>query len=292
MTTALETRPVLRESSKTVVHITADASMQAVPPIWSLLDHLSIIKMKVARDFHGRYRGSLLGAVWPIIHPMGHLLLYTFVFSIVLKVRFGTDPSTSNFALYLMSGMFAWGAISEALSRSTTCILESPNYVKRVVFPVEVLPVVVSLSAMATQIVGLLCLIACAGIYQSQLHATVLYVPLIMLSQVIFMTGISWILASLGVYIRDIRHLMSLALSVWMYLTPIVYPATALPENLRFLIWINPVAGMVSDYRRVLLEGKAPDPLAFGVYTSVSLILFFVGYYFFMKTKRSFADVM
>lgn len=248
--------------------------------------------MMVSRDFKGRYRGSLLGALWPLIHPVGHLLLYTFVFCIVLKVRFGTDGSTSNFALYLMSGLLAWGAISESFARATTCILEVPNLVKRVVFPLEVVPIVVAVSSAATQVGGMLILMACAIIYQGALHASLLYVPLIAASQLIFTIGLSWLLASVGVYVRDMRHFITLALSAWMYMTPIVYPASALPDKLKFLTWINPVAGIVTDYRRVILEGQPPDFTHFALYTSVGVVLLFAGYYFFMKTKKTFADVM
>jgi lipopolysaccharide transport system permease protein len=289
MTAVLDTKPIIQEER---LSAPAPQAAQTVPAISSLFSHFSIIKMMVVRDFQGRYRGSLLGALWPLIHPVGHLLLYTFVFCVVLKVRFGTDASTGNFSLYLMSGLLAWGAISESLSRSTTCILEVPNLVKRVVFPVEVIPIVVALSSVATQIGGLIILFACAAIYQGSVHASTLYLPLVMLPQILFTVGFSWILASLGVYIRDIRHVMSLALSVWMYMTPIVYPASALPENLKFVLWINPVAGMVGDYRRILLEGKAPEPASYAIYAAVSLVLFVAGYYFFMNTKRSFADVM
>ena len=270
----------------------ASAADSKVEPITSLLAHSTLIKMMVSRDFKGRYRGSLLGALWPLIHPVGHLLLYTFVFCVVLKVRFGTDGSTSNFALYLMSGLLAWGAISESFARATTCILEVPNLVKRVVFPLEVVPIMVALSSAATQIGGMLILICCAVIYQGALHASLLFVPLIAVPQLLFTIGLSWLLASLGVYIRDMRHLITLALSVWMYMTPIVYPASALPENLKFITWINPVAGIVTDYRRVILEGQLPDFGHYAFYTTVSLVFFFFGYYFFMKTKKSFADVM
>jgi lipopolysaccharide transport system permease protein len=289
MTAALETKPIEQDKRLLTPPV---QSAPCVPPITSLLAHRSIIKTMVVRDFQGRYRGSLLGALWPLIHPVGHLLLYTFVFCIVLKVRFGQDTSTSNFSLYLMAGLLAWGAISESLSRATTCILEVPNFVKKVVFPVEVIPIVVALSAVTTQIGGLIILCACAAFYQGSLHASLLYLPVIMLPQILFTVGFSWILASLGVYIRDIRHVMSLALSVWMYMTPIVYPASALPQNLKFMLWLNPVAGMVSDYRRILLEGQAPDFTGYAVYAAVALVLFVSGYYFFMSTKRSFADVM
>lgn len=291
MTATLEQAPVISPEedlfSTEPVRISAE-------PITSLLNHhkRSLVKMMVSRDFKGRYRGSLLGALWPFIHPVGHLLLYTFVFCVVLKVRFGADGSTGNFALYLMSGLLPWGAISESIARSTTCILEQPNLVKRVVFPLEVIPIVVTLSSAATQIGGMLILMACAMFYQGGVHQSLLFLPVIAFSQLLFTTGLCWLLASLGVYVRDMRHLISLGLSVWMYMTPIVYPASALPEKLKFLVWINPVAGIVTDYRRVILEGNPPDFAMYAFYTTISVLFFFSGYYFFMKTKRSFADVM
>jgi lipopolysaccharide transport system permease protein len=289
MTLTLEQAPAIELEEILVVE---DPTYEAVPPITSLFAHQTLLRMMVSRDFKGRYRGSLLGALWPLIQPVGHLLLYTFVFCVVLKVRFGADTSTSNFALYLMSGLLAWGAISESFARSTTCILEVPNLVKRVVFPLEIIPIVVALSAAATQIGGLLILVLCAVVYQGGVHQSLLFLPMIALPQILFTVGLSWILASLGVFVRDMRHLITLALSAWMYMTPIVYPASALPENLKFICWINPVAGFVSDYRRVILEGQLPEFGQYAFYSLVSLALFFFGYYFFMKTKRSFADVM
>ncbi len=289
MTITLEQAPAIQLEETVIAENPTD---EAVPPITSLLSHVTLMRLMISRDFKGRYRGSLLGALWPVIQPLGHLLLYTFVFCVVLKVRFGADTSTSNFALYLMSGLLAWGAISESFARSTTCILEMPNLVKRVVFPLEIIPIVVAFSSAATQVGGLLILVLCAVIYQGGVHQSLLFLPLIALPQLLFTVGLGWILASLGVFVRDMRHLITLALSAWMYVTPIVYPASALPENLKFLTWINPVAGIVGDYRRVILEGRLPEFGQYAFYTSISLVLFFFGYYFFMKTKRSFADVM
>lgn len=289
MTLTLEQAPAIQLEETVIAENPLD---EAVPPITSLLSHLTLMRLMISRDFKGRYRGSLLGALWPVIQPLGHLLLYTFVFCIVLKVRFGADTSTSNFALYLMSGLLAWGAISESFARATTCILEVPNLVKRVVFPLEVIPIVVAFSSAATQVGGLLILVLCAIVYQGAVHPSLLFLPLIALPQLLFTVGLGWILASLGVFVRDMRHLITLALSAWMYMTPIVYPASALPENLKFLTWINPVAGIVGDYRRVILEGRLPEFGQYAFYSSISLFLFFFGYYFFMKTKRSFADVM
>ncbi len=251
-----------------------------------------LLGLMVRRDCIGRYKGSLLGLLWPLINPLGHLLLYTFLFSIVLKVKFGASGSTSNFALYLMAGLLPWGAFAEALARSSTVILEHPNLVKRVVFPLQILPLVTVLSALVTEAIAFLILLAGVLLYNHGLPPSLFFLPLIIASQILLTAGISWFVASLSVYIRDIRHLMALGLSAWMYGTPIVYPATALPEKIQFILWLNPMAGIVMDYRRVVLEGLAPDWQHYGVYTAVALVVCIIGFSFFEATKKSFADVM
>ena len=278
----------------------ASPSLPAAPAGYSgyrsgmmgLWDLRQLISIMVRRDLLGRYRGSMMGAFWTVINPVGHLLLYTFVFSIILKVRFGTDASTSNFALYLMAGLLPWGALSESLLRATTAILEQPNLVKRVVFPLEILPFVCVISSFLSELVSVAVLVVASSIYTHTVHWTLVFLPLIMLSQLAFTAGVSWLLASLGVYIQDIRHVISLALSVWMYATPIVYPASAFPAKLHFLTWVNPIAGIVTDYRRILLEGLPPVWTSYAYYTAVALTVWCIGYWFFHKTKRSFADVM
>jgi lipopolysaccharide transport system permease protein len=260
-----------------------------LPGLWSLR-HLT--GLMVQRDLMGRYKGSLMGAFWPVINPVGHLILYTFLFNMILKVRFGDDPSLSNFALYLMTGLIGWGAFAESLARSTTCILEVPNLVKRVVFPLEILPLVLVISSFLSQSFALVSLLAFIAVSQHGLHATILFLPLIALSQAFLTTGITWILASLGVFIRDIRHAISLVLSAWMYATPIVYPQSYLPKEFKFLLWLNPMAGIIEDYRRVLLSGLAPDWTTYFTYTAVGIVVCILGYNLFFKTKKTFADVM
>lgn len=268
------------------------ASTLARPGLMGIWDHRNLIAMMVRRDSFGKYKGSLLGVLWPMINPVGHLILYTFLFCVILKVKLGGDGSTSNFALYLMAGLLPWGAFSEALSNSSVCILEHPNYVKRVVFPLQVLPVITVLSTLVTEAMAFLILVAGVALFTHQIHTTLIFLPLVCLSQLLLTTGICWFLASLGVYIRDIRHMMALALAAWMYATPIVYPATSLPANFQFLLWLNPMAGIVLDYRRVVLQGLPPDWHHYGSYTLVGVVAFFIGFKFFQKTKKSFADVM
>jgi lipopolysaccharide transport system permease protein len=268
---------------------TIEKRPEGIMTLWSLR---SLIAIMVKRDLFGRYRGSMMGTFWTIINPVGHLLLYTFVFSIILKVKLGTDASTGNFALYLMAGLLPWGTLAESLMRATGCIPENPNLVKRVVFPLEILPLVLVISSLASEMVALAPLILAACIYLHAVPYTLIFLPLIMLSQTMFVLGLSWLLAALGVFVQDIKHAISLTLSVWMYATPIVYPEKYIPKALHFLVWLNPMAGIVGDYRRVMLQQVPPDWTMFASYTIVAFFLFLGGFYFFDKTKRSFADVI
>jgi lipopolysaccharide transport system permease protein len=263
--------------------------MQDMVGLWALRDLIGIM---VHRDLLGRYKGSLMGAFWPVINPLGHLLLYTFVFNLVLHVRFGNDASTANFALYLMTGLLPWGAFSEAIARSPISILATPNLVKRVVFPTQILPLVIVFSSALSQILALALLLVAAVVYSHSVPTALIYLPLVLFSQILFTAGLAWLLASLGVFIRDLGHAIALGLSVWMYATPIVYPAASLPDNFKFLLWANPMSGIVSDYRRIILQNLPPDFTSYAVYTVAGIIMWFVGFSFFAKTKRSFADVM
>ncbi len=279
-------------TTSTVTSTPTKAPEQPPSGLVELWQQRHLLSLMVKRDCIGRYKGSLLGLLWPLINPLGHLLLYTFLFSVVLKVKFGTSGSTSNFALYLMAGLLPWGAFAEALARSSTVILEHPNLVKRVVFPLQILPLVTVLSALVTEAIAFLTLLAGVLLYNHGLPSSLIYLPLIITPQILLTAGISWFVASLSVYIRDIRHLIALGLSAWMYGTPIVYPATALPEKIQFILWLNPMAGIVMDYRRVVLEGLTPDWQHYGVYTAMAVIVCVIGFKFFEGTKKSFADVM
>lgn len=257
--------------------------------LWNLRN---LIGLMVERDFIGRYKGSLLGLLWPLLNPIGHMLLYTFLFNVILKVKFGDSIATSNFALCLMCGFLPWTAMSEAVASSTTKILEMPNLVKRIVFPLEILPLVTAISAFFSGAIAIMLLCVVVGAIQLTLHPTILLVPVVVLSQFMFTLGLCWIMASLGVFIRDSKHIIALALSAWMYATPIVYPASMVPDHLKWILTINPVAGMIIDYRKLILAGELLNPLHYATYTTVSVITLAFGFFFFYKTKKSFADII
>ncbi|MDZ4835093.1 MAG: ABC transporter permease [Candidatus Melainabacteria bacterium] len=288
--------PKLVEALKPQLRSVDELEAAAKESSWSALLNLwgkrHLISLMVQRDFTGRYKGSLLGALWPLLNPLGHMILYTFLFNVILQVRFGKSASSGDFALYLMSGFLPWTAMAESVSSSTTKVLELPNLVKRCVFPLETLPLIVVISSFLSGSIALLLLIAFAGFRQHGIHPTIVFVPMILIPHFLFSAGMSWFLGSLGVFIRDCRHFIALALSAWMYMTPILYPPERMPEHLQFLFWINPMAGIITDYRRVIIEGQFPNFFNYGVYTLISLAVCLAGFHFFHKTKRSFADVV
>lgn len=290
MSIDLKEKPGLREASALTTVNVEDAVVPATGgSVWDLGP---LFLLMVKRDLVGKYKGSMMGALWTLLTPLGHLALYTFLFCIILKVRFGADASTSNFALNLMAGLLPWIAFSETINRAPTCITEFPNLVKKVIFPLELMPAVVTISGLASMVITITMLIVLAVFYIHTVHWTILFLPLILFSQTTLALGMSWLLSSLGVFVHDIRHIIPLALSAWMYASPIVYPPSMLPEKYQFLIWINPIAGIVEDMRRVILLGQPPDWSSFLGYTAAAFIVCLLGYRFFMKTKGAFADVM
>lgn len=265
------------------------SSLGGMANLWQLRN---LTLLMVQQELVGRYKGSILGALWPLLNPLGHMALYTFLFGIIFQVRFGGASGTTNFALYLMAAYLPWTAMAEALSNCSTKILEMPNLVKKVVFPTEILPLVCCMASFVNGAIALAVFIAFSLIVQHHIPATVLLLPLVFVPHFLFTAGLGWFLGSLGVFVRDCRHVLAIGLSAWMYATPIVFPAEKLPENLKFLLWINPVASMVQDYRRLLLEGSLPELTPYLVYAGISLAVFVFGFHFFFKTKKSFADVM
>ena len=260
---------------------------------FDILKHRQVLALLVNRDLSSRYRGSLLGRLWPLVHPLGQLIIYTFVFAIVLKIRFADNAAgTSSFAVYFMAGLIPWSIFSESLSRSSTVILENPNLVTKVVFPTEILPLVNVFSAVCTQFLATAVLFVCASFYLGKINPTIAFLPLLALPLIGFTAGLSWFLASLGVYVRDTRHIVALALQAGMYATPILYPSSKVPEAYRWILHVNPLAGIVDDFRSILLAGNMPDWPTYTTYTLISLVTCIGGLYFFLKTKKSFADVM
>lgn len=264
-------------------------------PFGVLWRNRALIASMVRRDIQGRYRGSVAGLFWTVINPLLMMLTYFFVFGVVLKVRFGPGPgqaSLANFPLYFISGMLPWLAFSEALGRSPGVVLEHRTLVKRVVFPVEILPVNLAVSGLVSEFFGLLVFLAVVGILRQGVPATAAFLPLVLVPQVLLTIGLCWFLAGMGVFLRDTGQVIAFLLTLWFFATPICYPETALPESLRGLFALNPVYVLARSYRAMLLEGVAPPWTALAWLGLGGLASFILGFAWFYKSRKAFPDVL
>lgn len=253
----------------------------------------SLIRALVKREVLGRYRGSALGILWSLFNPVFMLAVYTFVFSVVFKARWnsGSDSKT-EFALVLFAGLLIFNLFSECISRAPGLILTNVNYVKKVVFPLEILPWVGLGAALFHAAVGFGVWLVAYLIFFGLPNATMLCLPLILLPFCLFIMGLSWALASLGVYLRDVGQFIGLITTVLMFLSPIFYPASALPETYRALLYMNPLTPVIEQTRDILFWGKAPDFAMLGIYLVVTSIIAWLGFAWFQMTRKGFADVL
>ena len=244
------------------------------------------------RGFTARYRGSFGGLFWSVFQPLVMMVIYTVVFSLFLKVKFATDESPFSFSVYLLCGLLPWQAFSEGLSASTTVVRSNVNLVKRVVFPLEILPLNLALTAAIQQVIGFILLIPLVWLVTGQLHWSLLFVPVILMLQLLFAIGMNWIVASLAVYLPDLGQLVSLLLTMWMFLTPVFYPEKVVPPQMLIIFRLNPMARLVALYRNAFMTGLMPSLRGFIGAVALCLLFFLAGYFWFMRTKKGFADVL
>ena len=273
--------------------ISAQTARRAVwRPLWQLPRRLDLILSLTKRELAARYRGSVLGVVWALLTPVVMISIFTIIFSGIFKARFGANDSQWDYALYLFCGLLPWNAFQESLQLSSSTIVGHANLVKRVVFPLETLPVSLSLAAVTNQMFGTVVLVAAAIVLRRELHATLIFLPLIVLLQLIATFGFAWLVASLGVFVRDIVQGITLMLMAWMYLTPIIYPESLVPDRYRTAVNLNPFTPLVRNYRRVILDGYPPDWRGLAYFSVFALFSFLLGYWWFARTRKNFADVI
>lgn len=261
-------------------------------PLWLLPQRRDLVLALAKQGLVARYKGSILGLLWALVTPAVMIGVFTFIFAGIFGARFGTSTTKWDYALYLFCGLLPWTMFQESIQQSSTTIVTHANLVKRVVFPLETLPVAQVLSALANQLFGTVALLVAIVLIRHQIHPTILWFPLLLISQSLFAVGSGWLIASLGVFIRDMSQGIGLVLMVWMYLTPIIYPESIVPENLRWVIELNPFTALVRSYRRVLLDDVTPDWTGMVYFTCTALVVFFVGYWWFARTRKNFADVI
>ena len=261
-------------------------------PFRSTIANRSLIVSMVRRDVLSRYRGSFAGVFWSVLSPLMLMATYFFVFGIVLQARFGNDTSRSGFALYFLAGMLPWLPFSEAVGRSASVLLEHRNFIKKLIFPVETLPVNITVSGLFTQAIATVLFLLVLLIIREQVPLSAFLLPLLLIPQILFTLGLCWFLAALGVFVRDLGQVMGFLLTLWFFLTPICYPEQSLPREVEPYLRLNPMVVLVRAYRAVLLDGHAPDFVGLGNLYILSFIVFICGFAFFHKLRRSFADVI
>ncbi|HMQ13174.1 MAG TPA: ABC transporter permease [Candidatus Competibacter phosphatis] len=246
------------------------------------------------RDFAERYRGSYLGLLWSLLLPLLSLLVFTFFFGVIFKLRWGEHggSSLSELALILFVGMALYNFLAECLSRAPGLILAHQNYVKNVIFPLEMLPAVMATSALLTLAATLSVILLLQETLGSGLSWTVLLLPLLVLPLLLFALGLSWFLAALGVYIRDIQQLIVPLVQLLMFMSPVFYPVSALPEAVRYWFQFNPLALMIEQTRGIILFNQPPAWMPYLFCLGVGLLVALLGAYWFARTRRGFADVL
>jgi len=263
-----------------------------VAPFQVLARQRPVITTFVQREIRTRYVTSALGIGWALIRPLLMLILYTFVFSYVLNVKFGVSERRSDYALYLFCGMVPWLAFADGITRALTAVPEQAPLVKRMRFPSEILPLHQILVALALESLGLVILLAALILAGRQPGWPMLSLAAIVIPQFLFTAGVGWAVGALSVLVPDTRQVVSFGLMFWMYATPIVYPLSLVPERLRWMYLLNPMAYLVEAYRGAVLDHQVPQLAPFALFCAVSVVVFIAGYRVFNRLKYEFADVL
>lgn len=276
-------------------HANPPTSLAAL--VHSLWRHRALILQMTQREVVGRYKGSLFGLAWSFFNPVLMLAVYTFVFSVVFRARWGLaaqgiEESRTDFAVVLFVGMIVHGLFSEVLNRAPMLILSNQNFVKRVVFPLEILPVVTMSAALFHCLISLTVLVLAFVLFNGYVHWTAVLAPVVLMPLVILSLGLAWMLASLGVFLRDVGHTIGIVTTVLMFLAPVFYPVSALPAELRPWLLANPLTFVIEQAREVLVWGRLPNWGGLAAYMLVASAVAWLGYAWFQKTRKGFADVL
>jgi lipopolysaccharide transport system permease protein len=264
---------------------------RTVSDLWT---HRHLVRQFAMRDVMARYKGSRLGLLWSILNPLLMLAVFTFVFSVVFHARWGVlqSESKAEFALTMFCGLIVFNLFAECANRAPSLIIGHANYVKKIVFPLEILPAAVVASALVFALISTGILLAAVPIFFGTFSATLFLFPLVIVPLLLFSLGVGWFLASLGVYLRDIGHVVTVLMQILMFVTPIFYPISSVPQPFRTVITLNPLTVLVESARATLMWGQAPNWPWLAAVTGLALLVAQLGYAWFMKTKRGFADVL
>lgn len=260
----------------------------------NLKSNFFLIKSLTYREIESQYKGSILGMLWVFLTPMIMLLIFTFVFGEIFQAKWQNTSNSSGieFSLNLFIGLSLFWLFSDFLNRAPKIFTSNPNYIKKVVFPLEVLPFVTLFSVLFRFFIYLFIILVLLSFSEIGLTLNVFYLLFIILDIFPLLLGLGFLLASLGVYIRDIVTMIGLALNAMMFLSPIFYPLNAIPENFRWLFNLNPLSHLIEESRTILIHGNTPNITNIIIYFLISSSIFYLGYKTFKITKKGFADVL
>jgi lipopolysaccharide transport system permease protein len=244
------------------------------------------------RDILARYRGSFGDVLWTVLNPLLLMTTYFFVFGVILRTRFGAEQSSTGFALYFLAGMLPWLAFSEAAGRAPHVILEHRNFVKKLIFPLETLPVNQVLSGLVTELFALTLFLIALIPLRGAVPWTAAWLPVLIVPRLLFTLGFSWFIAALGVFFRDLGQIMGFLLTLWFFMTPICYPEASLPARALPILSQNPFYILVRAYRAILLDRHPPESMPLLKLYVLAIIVFLIGHAVFYKLRKSFADVI
>jgi lipopolysaccharide transport system permease protein len=258
------------------------------------LKNNQLIRSMIKREVIGRYRGSLIGLAWSFFNPIFMVTAYTIVFSMIFKMRWASDgiENKTQFGLILFSGIIIFNLFSEVINRSPNLILSNSNYIKKVVFPVEILSIVSIGAAFFHALISLFVLLTAFLLFNGYLHWNVIFLPLLFMPFLILLLGFSWVLASIGPFVRDAGQVMNLITTLLMFLSPVFYPLSAVPGKLKFFIAMNPVTFIIEQTRGLIIFGNNPNWIGTLIYTLISACVAWSGFYFFQKMRKGFADAI
>lgn len=262
-------------------------------PLKTFWLHRALIYQLSKREIVSRYKGSILGLAWSFVTPLLMLAVYTFVFSVVFEARWSVPAGRKvEFALILFAGLTIYQIFSECIARAPMLLLENPSYIKRIVFPLEILGWIVLVGAVFNGAINLLILFLGYILFVGSIPLTALWLPVVVLPFLIFVLGLTWFLAPLGVYFRDTRQIVSVLLPVVMFASPLFYPLSSLPASAQVILGLSPIAFTMEQLRAVALFGITPDFFGLTLFFTVSLLTAWAGFVFFIITGRGFADVI
>lgn len=258
----------------------------------NLWRHRELIMVLTKREISARYRGSVMGLAWSFLNPLLMLVIYTVVFNEILQLRWaGKDDSQVAFALLVFLGLITFNLVTEIINRAPGLILSNVNYVKKVVFPIEILSVVSLGSALFNTIISIAIFLIAFVLFNGFVNWTILLLPIILLPGAMMSLGLSWFVSSTAVFIRDISQTASIITTMLMFLSPIFYSLASIPEKLKPWAQLNPLAAYIEQVREILFWGVCPDWTIFTGSLLTGFIIMFFGFIWFQKTRKGFADV-